>query len=97
MGSRAGPPPPPRLEISDGYLYQWGRGGDDYGGKGRLYTAPYPGGPLTLAVTQDWAQEIYWGALDELYDQVLYVSEVGNGSAYVGESEIVFAYDNRGE
>jgi len=89
-----GPPPQPALWASLGDLKQTAAGRDDSGGYVVLYMQEEPEGDWVEYDRGNWSDLFDWGPLSELPACPLRATEIGNGTAYSGESAPSSPYDN---
>ena len=80
-------PPPPSIVQDGGRLVITPTGRDDTGGILRSYAATAEAGPFTAAGDDGWASSVTKILPHLPYGIWVYVTEIGNGTAYGGESD----------
>ena len=83
-----GPPPAPTIVVSAGELFSVEAAVDNYGGTGDLYFSNDGVSPYGFLVSEEWAPTILWGGTGDFSDGFYKSLTVGNGTNYLGESEL---------
>ena len=83
-----GPPPAPTIYNTAGELFSVEAAANNYEGTGDLYFSNDGVAPYQILISGEWAATIFWGDTSEFSDGFYKSLTVGNGTNYVGESEL---------
>lgn len=82
-----GPPPPPVLYFDDPDMHAQATGGDDTGGSFQSFHSVNEGGPWFPFDNEPWGPDVFFGESPLPGLNYYRAKEVGNGTAYVGDSD----------